>query len=68
VADLLAYPLTKARSRLGELVSRARFCRERHARDAADLALCARVTAEGGAGLPHDDFMALLEAEDAEPR
>jgi prevent-host-death family protein len=34
--------------------------------DAADLAECEAITARSSApGIPHDDFMALLDAEDA---
>ena len=85
------YPLMQARSRLGELVSRARFGRERvvitedgepvavlisvdelaelqQTQDAADLALCQRIKIDSGPGVPHDAFMAMLEAEDARSR
>jgi prevent-host-death family protein len=85
----MAYPLTRARSKLGELVSRARFGHERvviteagtpvaalisideldelqQGRDAVDLARCRQVKARSGPGLPHEEFMALIEAEDAQ--
>ena len=89
----VVYALTRARSRFGELVSRARFGHERVvitergtpvaaiismdeledlqlARDAVDLALCRRIKgrrikASSGPGMPDEEFMALLEAEDA---
>jgi prevent-host-death family protein len=35
------------------------------ARDALDLDLCRRIKARSGPGLPDEEFMALLEAEDA---
>lgn len=35
------------------------------AEDAADLALCQAIKATSGLGMRHEDFMALLEAEDA---
>ena len=34
-------------------------------RDAVDLARCRQIKAHSGPGLPHEEFMALLEAEDA---
>ena len=36
-----------------------------HAQDAADLALCQAIKAGSGPGLPHEQFMAVLAAEDA---
>lgn len=34
------------------------------ARDAADIALCETIKARNEPGLPHDEFMAVLAAED----
>lgn len=36
--------------------------------DAADIAECLAIKARSGPGIPHDEFMALLEAEDAAQR
>jgi prevent-host-death family protein len=35
------------------------------AQDAADLAECRAIKARSGPGVPHEQFMAMLEAEDA---
>ena len=35
------------------------------AQDDADIALCLKIKADGGPRLTHDEFMAILDAEDA---
>jgi prevent-host-death family protein len=82
------YPLTQARTRLGELVSRARFGRERvvlteHGRpvaaivsleeldalqqtqDAADIAQAQEVVAAGEPKIPEHQASMLLEVDDS---
>ena len=35
-----------------------------HAQDLADIALCEEIKARNEAGVPHEEFMAKLDAED----
>jgi hypothetical protein len=35
--------------------------------DEADIALCEAIKARNGPGVPHEEFMAALDAEDAGP-
>lgn len=36
-----------------------------HAQDAADIALCEAIKARNSPGVAHDDFMAMLDAEES---
>ena len=47
------------------LISVAELEELQRAQDLADIALCEAVKAKNEPGLPHDEFMAALEAEDS---
>lgn len=61
--------LTEHGTPVAAIVSMAELEELQHAQDAADLALCQAVKARSrDDGVPHDEFMAMLDAEDAASR
>src|SRR6266550_2703157 len=57
--------LTEHGTPVAAIVAVADLAELQHAHDAADLALCQAVKASSGPGVRHEQFMAMLEAEDA---
>jgi antitoxin YefM len=49
------------------LISVAELDELQHAQDLADITLCESIKAKSEPGLPHDEFMAALEAEETSP-
>jgi len=49
------------------LISVAELDELQHAQDLADIALCEAIKAKNEPGLPHNEFMATLEAEESSP-
>jgi antitoxin YefM len=47
------------------LISVAELDELQHAQDLADIALCEAIKAKNEPGLPHDEFIAELDAEDS---
>ena len=47
------------------LISVADLDELQHAQDLADIALCEAIKAKNQSGLPHEEFMAALDAEDS---
>jgi prevent-host-death family protein len=47
------------------LISVAELDELQHSQDLADIALCEAINAKNESGLPHDEFMAALEAEES---
>jgi prevent-host-death family protein len=56
--------LTKHGKPTAVLISVAELDELQHAQDRADIALCEAIKAKNEAGLPHEEFMAALDAED----
>ena len=57
--------LTEGGAPVAAIVSLTDLEELQRAQDAADLAECQRVKAQSARGIAHEDFMAMLEAEDA---
>jgi len=59
--------LTEDGTPVAAIVSVADLEEFQRTQDAADIAACQAIKARSGPGLPHEEFMAMLEAEDAAP-
>jgi prevent-host-death family protein len=53
--------LTEHGTPVAAIVSAADLAELQHAQDAADLATCQAIKARSGPGVPHEQFMAMLE-------
>jgi prevent-host-death family protein len=57
--------LTEHGEPIAVLISVAELDELQHAQDLADIALCEAIKAKNQPGLPHDEFMAALDAEES---